>query len=79
MATLTRERLLQASLELGWTDYPLVVDNITISQKQNSCWKIHLADDEGSLEKGRLADQYRPIAVLIGDTDHDVPQLPTRM
>ncbi|CAI7638575.1 unnamed protein product [Penicillium glandicola] len=69
MATVSPERILQANTELGWMVFPIVLDNLTISQRPHGRWNIHLDGNEEPVEKYQSANNPAPIAVLIGDTD----------
>ncbi|PYH42272.1 carboxylesterase [Aspergillus saccharolyticus JOP 1030-1] len=70
MRTVPVADILRANAILGWFVFPLVIDDLTISQRPNGRWNVHL--DHNDLEK--LSDHsashdQQPIAVLVGDTD----------
>ncbi|KAJ5959868.1 alpha/beta-hydrolase [Penicillium vulpinum] len=69
MATVSPEQILQANRELDWMVSPIVVDNLTISERPNGRWNIHLDGNEEPVEKDQSAHNSAPIAILIGDTD----------
>jgi carboxylesterase type B len=75
MATVPIEKILQANQELGWQVCPLVVDGLTISQRPNGRWNIHLAGKEEQANSVRDGESSAVISVLIGDTDLEVSQL----
>lgn len=76
MATVSPEQILQANRELGWMVCPVVADDLTISQRPNGRWDIHLDGNEEPVEKDQSIDNSAPIAILIGDTDLEVGHLP---
>ncbi|PYH96659.1 alpha/beta-hydrolase [Aspergillus ellipticus CBS 707.79] len=71
MTTVAPADILRATHELGWMVSPLVVDNLTISQRPSGRWNVHLdAEKEPSEEAVSATDSDSGvIAVLIGDTD----------
>jgi carboxylesterase type B len=75
MATVPIEKILRTNQELGWQVCPLVVDELTISQRPNGRWNIHLAGEEEQASSVRDTKSSAVISVLIGDTDLEVSQL----
>ncbi|KAJ5689206.1 carboxylesterase [Penicillium macrosclerotiorum] len=69
MATVPIEKILRTSQELGWQVCPLVVDELTISQRPNGRWSIHLAGKKERVRSVRDTANSAVISVLIGDTD----------
>lgn len=74
MATVPIDKILQTNQELGWQVCPLVVDELTISQRPNGRWNIHLAGKEERANSVRDIGSSAVISVLIGDTDLEVSQ-----
>lgn len=75
MATVPVERILRTNQELGWQVCPLVVDELTISQRSNGGWSIHLSGKEERVRSLRDTESSAVISVLIGDTDFEVSKL----
>lgn len=75
MATVPIEKILRTNQELGWQVCPLVVDELTISQRSNGRWNVHLAGKEELVRSVQNTESPEVISVLIGDTDLEVSQL----
>lgn len=75
MATVPIEKILQTHQQLSWEVCPLVVDELTISERSNGRWNIHLAGKEERVRSVRSTESSTVISVLIGDTDLEVSQL----
>ncbi|RAL01233.1 carboxylesterase [Aspergillus ibericus CBS 121593] len=69
MTTIAAADILRAAGQLGSIVCPLVVDDLTISQKSNGRWSIHLGGDETISPRDTHSRDSGVIQVLIGDTD----------
>ncbi|PWY91682.1 alpha/beta-hydrolase [Aspergillus sclerotioniger CBS 115572] len=69
MATIAPSEILRATGQLGSIVCPLVVDDLTISQKPNGRWRIHFADNEAISPSDTPTQDAGVISALIGDTD----------
>lgn len=72
MATIAPADILRATHQLGSIVCPLVVDDLTISQKPNGRWNIHLEGNEAVSPVDTSTQDAEVISVLIGDTDVEV-------
>lgn len=72
MAKLSAADLVQANKVLGWWVFPLVVDNLTISQRPNGRWIVHLDQSHEAIAENESNNHADVIDVLIGDTDLEV-------
>ncbi|PYI02469.1 carboxylesterase [Aspergillus sclerotiicarbonarius CBS 121057] len=69
MATVAPADILRAAHQLGSIVCPLVVDDLTISQKPNGRWGIHFGGNEAISSGNAPSQDAGVIPVLIGDTD----------
>ncbi|BCS04223.1 uncharacterized protein AKAW2_80024S [Aspergillus luchuensis] len=69
MANLPPAEILQAAGKLGSIVCPLVEDDLTISERPNGRWKVHLDGPETESVTEIPASRTEVIPVLIGDTD----------
>ncbi|OJK04325.1 hypothetical protein ASPACDRAFT_21436 [Aspergillus aculeatus ATCC 16872] len=70
MRNVPADDILRANAALGWFVFPLVMDELTISQRPNGRWSVHL-DQSGTVKapNGTVSHPRETISVLVGDTD----------
>jgi carboxylesterase type B len=80
LSSIPPSKLLEATQDLGWIPFPLIVDGSTIRTRADGRWSIHLGQNDPEPAESMQKDPA-PICVLIGDTDVEVcctknPQIP---
>jgi carboxylesterase type B len=72
MTKVPAAEILRANKKQEYWAFPLVVDNLTISQRPNGRWIVHLDQGHENTTEGGSNKHTDAIDVLIGDTDLEV-------